>query len=460
MSSRTNKIRNIVLALVVATGLAQAAREIRPGWNLFSPEQDVQLGQEAAKEIEQEVQVVNDKQLTNYIADIGKRLAANSQAPDYPYSFKVVADDSINAFALPGGPIYVHSGLITAADNEAQVAGVLAHEVGHVALRHSTHQISKARMWQIPLALASGALEKSGGILGTLGQMGIGFGANSLFMKYSRDAEKDADIVGARMMARTGYDPVEMARFFEKLQSEGGGGGMPQFFSDHPNPGNRVAYVTEEVRELPPGNYTKGSSQFATMKARAAKIKPQKKAEPSRQRGAADGGSEPASVPQGFEPFRGSDYELSYPESWRVAAHQDGSSVTIAPSNGLIQQQSGGTGIARGILAGYFNASSGSLGEATDALIRDLQASNPQLQPLRGQRRAQAVGGQSGEGVVLDGPSALPNERELVWLVTSQRPEGLFYLVMISPQSEYDALRSRYTQVVDSVRFLPQQASR
>lgn len=459
MSSSTSKVRRVVLTLVVATGLAQAAREIRPGWNLFSPEQDVQLGQEAAKEIESEVQVVNDKQLTNYVADIGKRLAANSQAPDYPYTFKVVADESINAFALPGGPIYVHTGLITAADNEAQVAGVLAHEVGHVALRHSTHQISKARMWQIPLALASGALEKSGGLLGTLGQMGIGFGANSLFLKYSRDAEKDADIVGARMMARTGYDPVEMARFFEKLQSEGGGGGMPQFFSDHPNPGNRVAYVTEEVRELPQANYTKGSSQFATMKARAAKIKPQKKPEPSRQRGEA-GTPESTTVPEGYEPFRGRDYELSYPESWRVAAHQDGSSVTIAPSNGLIQQQGGGTGIARGILAGYFNAQADSLSKATDALISDLQASNPQLQPLRGQRRAQSVGGQSGEGVVLEGPSALPNERELVWLVTSQRPEGLFYLVMISPQSEYGALRDRYAQVVDSVRFLPQQASR
>jgi hypothetical protein len=201
------------------------------------------------------------------------------------------------------------------------------------------------------------------------------------------------------------------------------------------------------------------------MKARAAKIKPQKKPqkkpEPSRQRGEATGGGEPVpQAPQGFEPFRGRDYELSYPESWRVAAAQDGSSVTIAPSNGLVQQQGGGTGIARGILAGYFETRADSLSKSTDALIADLQASNPQLQPLRGQRRAQTLGGQSGEEVVLDGPSALQDERELVWLVTSQRPGGLFYLVMISPQDEYDALRTQYTQVVGSVRFLPQQASR
>jgi Zn-dependent protease with chaperone function len=432
-------------------GLAQAAREIKPGWNLFSREQDVQLGQEAVKEIEKEVQVVDDKQLTNYVAGLGKRLAANSQAPDYPYTFKVVADDSINAFALPGGPIYVHSGLITAADNEAQVAGVIAHEIGHVALRHSTHQISKARAWQIPLAIASGALGKSGGLLGSLGQMGIGFGVNSLFMKYSRDAEKDADLVGAHMMARTGYDAIEMARFFEKLQESGGGGGVPQFFSDHPSPGNRVAYVSEEVRQLPQGNYTKGSAEFSKMKARAAKIKPSKPAAQSPPQPGAEQGAKP-SGPEGFEPFRGRDYELAYPESWRVFAAKDGSSVTITPANGVVQQQ-GGAGIARGILAGYFGTHSNSLSQATDELIADLQGSNPQLQPLRGQRRSLSLGGQAGEGVLLDGPSALPNQKELVWLVASSRPQGLFYVLMISPESEYNGLRGQFEQVVGSVRF-------
>jgi Zn-dependent protease with chaperone function len=461
--SSPGKGRRLAFALLVAAGLAQAAREIRPGWNLFSPQQDVQMGQEAAKEIEKEVQVVDDRQLTDYVASVGKRLAANSQAPDYPYTFKLVAEDSINAFALPGGPIYVHSGLIKAADNEAQLAGVLAHEIGHVALRHSTHQMSKARAWQIPLAIASGALDKSGGLLGTLGQMGIGLGVNSLFMKYSRDAEKDADIVGARTMARSGYDPVEMARFFEKLQSEGGGGGMPQFFSDHPNPGNRVAYVTEEIRGLPQGNYKKDSPEFSKMKARAAKIKPSK---PAAQSGAQPAGGQPAGSgtpaagPRGAEPFRGRDYELAYPESWRVFAAKDGSSVTIAPANGIVQQSGGGTGIARGILAGYFDSRVNSLSKATDALIADLQASNPQLQPLRGQRKSLTLSGQPAEGVLLDGPSALANQREMVWLVASQRQQGLFYVLMIAPQSEYNGLRPQYEQVVSSVRFAPPQASR
>ena len=464
MTSSASNARRLVLVVLVAAGLGQAAREIKPsGLNFFSKEQDVELGKEAAKDVEKEVKVVDDKQLTNYVANLGKRLAANSQAPDYPYSFKVIADDSINAFALPGGPIYVHSGLIKAADNEAQLAGVLAHEIGHVALRHSTHQMSKAQIVQIPLAIASGALGNSGGLLGSLSQMGISLGVNSLFLKYSRDAEKEADLVGARTMARTGYDPVEMARFFEKLQSEGGAGGMPQFFSDHPNPGNRVEYVTEEVRELPKANYTKGSTaEFSKMKARAEKIKPPKPAaQPAAQ--PAQGGAQPVpapAAPSGFEPFQGRDYELAYPASWRAYAGKDGSSVTIAPNNGVVKQQDGGTGIARGILAGYFDAGANSLSNATDALIADLRASNPQLQPLRGQRNSLSIGGQTAESVLLDGPSALANQRELVWLVASPRPEGLFYVLMIAPENEYNTLRGQYEQVVNSVRFAPQQADR
>jgi hypothetical protein len=218
-----------------------------------------------------------------------------------------------------------------------------------------------------------------------------------------------------------------------------------------------VAYVTEEVRELPKSNYTKGSADFSKMKERAAKIKTQKPAaQPNRQRGAE--GSAPA-APAGFEPFRGRDYELAYPEGWRVFAAKDGTSVTIAPGNGVVQQQGGGAAVARGIMAGHFAPRANSLSQATDELIADLRASNPQLQPLRGQRGSLSVGGQAGEGVLLDGPSALANEREMIWLVASPRPQGLFYVLMISPQSEYNALRRQYEQVVGSVRFVPQQAS-
>ncbi|MEZ5366138.1 MAG: M48 family metallopeptidase [Bryobacterales bacterium] len=207
-------ITAFTLAVLMAGAGAQAAtkrKEIKPGFNLFSKDQDIQLGQEAAAEIEKEVEVVKDKQLTDYVSALGNKLAKNSQDPSYPFTFKVVADDSINAFALPGGPIYVNTGTIAQADNEAQLAGVIAHEIGHVVLRHSTNQASKASLFQLPAVLAGGALGKAGGLLGALGQVGLSLGLNSALLKYSRNAEHDADIVGARDMAETGYSPVEMA---------------------------------------------------------------------------------------------------------------------------------------------------------------------------------------------------------------------------------------------------------
>jgi predicted Zn-dependent protease len=157
--------------------------------------------------------VVRDGQLQNYVERIGRKLLATGVAGDYPYAFKLVNDPSINAFALPGGPTFVNTGLLRAVDNEAQLAGVMAHEISHVALRHGTNQASKANLIQLPAMLA-GAVVGNGSMLGQLAQLGIGLGANSVLLKYSRNAESDADILGARMMAKAGYNPIEMARFF------------------------------------------------------------------------------------------------------------------------------------------------------------------------------------------------------------------------------------------------------
>ena len=441
----------LAASLLVFVSIALAGREIRPGWNLFSPEQDVQLGRGAAKEIEQQVEGVKDKQLTAYVARIGDRLAKASQAPDYPYTFKVVADKSINAFALPGGPIYVHTGLIAAADNESQLAGVVAHEIAHVALRHSTSRASKASAFQIPMVLAGQALGKKGGLLGSLGQIGIGFGVNSLFLKYSRKAEKDADIVGARMMARVGYDPVEMARFFEKLEGSGSGSRMPQFFSDHPNPGNRVRYVEEEVRELPAADYTKGETrEFNGMKAVAARIEPKKKAPDSTQQ---SGAGKSSDEDLGLRRYSGSGYRLSYHRGWKLYQADDGVAVTVAPDNGLVELENGAPAMARGMMAGYFTSRAGTLSTATDEIIEDLRASNAGLEPLRGQRRAVQFANRQGESILLEGSSPVEQQRELIWLVTTKRDKEFFYAIFVSPEKEFNRLKPSYEEVLKSIAF-------
>jgi beta-barrel assembly-enhancing protease len=185
-----------VLLLLACELAAQGPRRLRPGFNLFTKEQDIELGKEAARQVEKEMTVVTDPVLNDYVRRIGEKLAATPEADGFPYSFKIVHDKTINAFALPGGPTYLHTGLLAAADNEAQVAGVMAHEIAHVALRHGTNQLSKANLIQLPAALAAAAVDRTGSLWGRLVQMGINLGAGSLLLKYSRDAERDADLLG------------------------------------------------------------------------------------------------------------------------------------------------------------------------------------------------------------------------------------------------------------------------
>ena len=236
------------------------------------------MGIEAANQIKQEKQVVQNQFLQNYVAKVGARVADAREATQsgFPFSFTLISDPTINAFALPGGPMFIHTGLIAAVDNEAQLAGVMGHELAHVILRHGTHQASKATGIKLVAGLA-GAAAGNNSIMGQLTQLGIGLGANSVLLSFSRDAETEADALGSHLMAEAGYDPKEMARFFNKLNSEGGSRG-PQFLSDHPNPLNREAAIAAEVRTLPARQYGFSTGDFARAKAEVANL-------PARQRG-------------------------------------------------------------------------------------------------------------------------------------------------------------------------------
>ena len=237
----------------------------KPGFNLFSREQDIEIGKAAAAKVANQYQIVSDPWLQDYIASIGTRLASRGLADDYPYSFKLINGKQVNAFALPGGPVFLFSGLVNFSDNEAQIAGVLAHEISHVALRHGTNQLSKTQLFQLPALFAGAAL--GSGTLGQIVDSGLGLGLNGLFLRYSRDDESQADALGARIMAAGGYDPVEMARFFEKLENKADSG-VPEFLSDHPSPGNRADEVSAVVRTLAPRSYRYRTGKFARAKQR------------------------------------------------------------------------------------------------------------------------------------------------------------------------------------------------
>src|SRR5947209_2954901 len=269
-----------VLALLLAQPLALMAQAQggsapqlpNPGATGMNRQQQQQLGLQAMGEVYKQMPVLPDSSPeTQYIRKLASRLqSVIPQDQNWPYQFHVIPAADINAFALPGGPIFVNIGTITAADNEAELAGVLAHEMSHVYMQHSAKQAPKATWAQIIAGLGGAVLPQSG--LGNLARMGVQIGAGTMLMKYSRKDEAQADAVGAIIMYRAGYNPKAMADFFQKLEQKYGSGGV-QILSDHPNPGNREAAIQSEIRNWPQKNYSSNTGMFATAKQDATRVK-------------------------------------------------------------------------------------------------------------------------------------------------------------------------------------------
>jgi predicted Zn-dependent protease len=290
MRSRTTK-QHLTLVLLGALVLGVSAWSggqisFRPGWNFFSIPQDVQVGRENAAQVDKQLPILKDAEVERYVNDLGRRLAgfAPGNQPDFVWQFKVVNSPDINAFALPGGFIYVNRATIESAEDEAQLAGVMAHEEGHVVMRHGTHQASQMVLAQAPLAILGGILGQSGTLSGTLLKYGIGLGAESVFLHNSRANETQADEVGTYILYHAGYDPRAMAQFFEIIQSK-----YPQktiqFFSDHPVPENRIQNINEEIPKLGPrlSDPKTDSVEFESIKKRVLAMPPPPKPKPQTQ---------------------------------------------------------------------------------------------------------------------------------------------------------------------------------
>src|SRR6185436_14741374 len=225
-----------------ATGKRQLA--------FIGEEQEIAMGREAAQQAAQSIGLYQDDQLQAYVSRLGKQLAADSERPNLPWSFQVVDDPSVNAFALPGGFIFVTRGLLTHLTSEAELVSVLGHEIGHVTARHSVEQMSKAQLAQIGL-IAGMILKPELANFSDLAQTGLGL----LFLKYSRDDERQADSLGLRYLTREHYEPREMPLVFETLkrvsesevQSQGR---VPNWLSTHPAPEDRVARISQEISQL------------------------------------------------------------------------------------------------------------------------------------------------------------------------------------------------------------------
>ncbi len=488
MNSRSRQSKFLALFLVGALAQSMSAATATaypqlpdPGKAPMTKEQQEQLGRQAMAEVYKQMPVLPDSSPeTQYIQQLGRRLASViPREYSWPYEFHVIPQKDINAFALPGGPMFVNVGAIVAADNEAELVGVMAHEMSHVYMQHSAKQASK-NQWANMLGALGGLF---GGGVGSLARAGIQLGAGTLLMRYSRHDEAQADSVGAIIMYKAGYDPRALADFFAKLEKQGGGGG-PQFLSDHPNPGNRQAAIDKEISNWPPQRYQHDSDAFLRAKQHAATLKvysAQQIADGAKQglwaQQNKQGGVTPANSPSTTDAASGSlssvtyqqvrpsnnlaewskgTFRISYPDNWRPIEDQN-SALTIAPSAGT----SDGT-IAYGVIIGSVrnSSASSSLDQATENLIRNLQQSNPDLRASGNSQDAQ-VGGEQGRSVILTGRSPVRQGGQTLaerdWLITVSDPQGgLAYLLFIAPENEFSQLRPTYERMLNSFQFTGQ----
>jgi Zn-dependent protease with chaperone function len=404
-----------VSALTVAPPplLAQAT-QVKPGFNIFSESQDVEIGRQSAVQAERQLPMLNDRRAQGYATEIIRRLAAAAPGAKYPYQIRVVNASDINAFSLPGGYMYVNRGLIESARSESELAGVLAHEMAHVALRHGTHQASKAYMAQAGLGILGGLLGR-GGNPSQIFQVIGGLGMNALFMKFSRDMEYQADTVGAQIMARAGYDPRAMADFFQVLRNEqrSNPSRLAQFFSDHPAPADRETRIRQEAQRIGAVQSSREIGGFAQVQGelrgmgRAPSMEQIARGQGSRNRRA--DGSYPGNYPddqrypnqgypdQGYpdqnypdQPYpnqrypdqggyhgngtygrvanieppssrlatyrqRDGFFSIEYPENWRPLEPDNGFGVTIVPNGGVVDTGNGQQSIIYGVIVNHYD---------------------------------------------------------------------------------------------------------
>ena len=463
--------RLLARAAMIATAAClalDAQTAIKLPKNKFTPKQDVEFGREAAAEIRKQYPIIRDETIDAYLTSIGNRLVEAAprefKEPVYAYSFTPVNLKEINAFALPGGPMFVYRGMFDAADAEAEVAGVMAHELSHVLLRHGTANMTKAQNPWLQLGQIAGAVGGAvvGGAAGSAIAQGSQFGLGTVLLRYSRDFEKQADILGVQIMARAGYDPRALAHMFETIeaQAKSNGGSGPQWLSDHPNPGNRSQYIDEEASRLTVATAA-DATRFPSIKKAFGGLPPAiTTAELARAKSADENGEMARSVGSPGQPVPrpsaqwrdisgGKVFVASVPADWTSLASR--SSMKVVPQNGYGDLH-GRTVFTHGVEFGVALASSRDLRAATSTFLDAIARGNPDLRSA-GDQRGLRLSQRTAILTPLVNPSALGG-RERVDLYTTFLSDGsLFYYLTVVPENDAAAFQDTFRRIAESIRL-------
>jgi hypothetical protein len=476
--------------VVLATGLApigvSCAAQGLGGFNLFSTSQDVEIGKQSALIADRQLALVNDVQLNRYVNSIVARLATGVLGAKYPYQVRIVNSADIHAFALPGGPVYVSSGLIAIARGEAELAGVLAHEMSHAALRHGTQRASTAYLGHAGLGIIGGLVGRnttSPQIVGAIG----GHGLNSLFLTYSREDEFEADASGAYMMAFAGYDPMSMPGLISFLRTEEGANPekLEQYFSDHPGAAVREARLRPVASTLPGtrkpllGNFFGEQNRLIRLATSA-----------SQRIGRLEAPAPPAVAAIPVSPtivlpservvrftHASGFVAIDRPENWTASQAPTGFAIAVAPQAGVVQTSDGRQHLVYGLVVSHYEpfasvarerGSAGArksyvpvadrttenafLHDAANDIAAMLIASNPTMAMVDSSARTERISGALGLSIEFAGVSAATGEGEHVTVFTRGLPDGhVLYALAITPGRVAAELKPAYARILQSL---------
>jgi predicted Zn-dependent protease len=461
---RRSLIAWLTLIAITAMPLSIAAQtQIKYHSNKFSVQDDVKLGRQAAGEAEQQFPLLNDEQARSYVERVGERLVAaipsQFQHPEFQYYFKVVNARDITAFALPGGPMYVNRGMIEAARSEGEMAGVMAHEISHVALRHGTAQATKSQKYGTLAAIAgiAGAIVTRNPGVGQLAQAPFAV----YLLKFSREYETEADILGAQIMAQAGYDPRDLANMFRTIEQQGGGGGG--FLSDHPSPSDRYARINREAQSLRVNGGTRDTREFARIQERLRGYGPAPSMAEIAQSGqrypSGENTSYPNNMPSGRVEYPSSRYQnvsifnggvrVNVPSNWRQV--NQGSSVWFAPEGGY-GNYNGQAVFTHGTSFGVAQTNQRNLQRATDEIISNFAQGNRNLRATGGYQRT-TIDGRQALWTNLSNVNEATGRPEAIRLITTQLSNGqVLYMVAVAPQGERN-FDNAFQNILRSVRI-------
>lgn len=451
----------VILTVLPMASIAQT--RISMPKNKYKVQDDIKIGNEASREVERQFPLLDDRLAQDYVSRLGERLVSSIpsefQQPAFDYRFQVVNASDLNAFALPGGPMFVDRGMIEAARNEGELAGVMAHEISHVALRHATAQQTKVNN-PLNQILGIGAI-LGGAVLG--GQAGAQAGqifAAGYFLRYSREYENQADLLGARIMADAGYDPRDLANVFRTIQAQSGGSSGPDWLSSHPSSASRYQNIDREAAMLRvSSNPIKITRDFQRVQERLRSMPKARSMEQIQQssqngRGAVQnptaGGNYSDRVQYPSARTRvyqsGNWVQLNVPNNWRQ--FESSSSVQFAPEGGY-----GDQGITHGAMIGIDRSNSSDAYQASRDYISGLLQGNSYLRQQSQIMRA-SFAGRSGYSTVLSGRSPITGRTEIVTVYTTQLSNGdLFYVATVVPQDESADYSAAFRNLLNSIRL-------